>query len=197
MATIPGPPGMSDAVQPIPFVTAFPAVDSFSIANIPMPGRWILTDATREFGWQIQMGYGLSGAYVLPKGDPLVVAKFRGEFWATSDYKIYTEIRKRILQKGVISLGIIAAAMGITHPELAALGVTSVVTLKVHPTIDAGGGLWIAGLEFLQYRPPAPPPPKPKFVIPDAGVSKPTAQTAQQAELAKLRAETATLMGAL
>jgi hypothetical protein len=196
MSQIPGPPGLSDAVQPIPALTAFPAVNSITLANFPMPGRWTLTEAKKKFGWQIQKGYGLSGAVVFPTGDELVVAKFEVEFWSNSDFNIFKNIRKQLLQKPVFSLGgaLLTAALGIDHPELKALGVTSVVVLEVGAAIDRGGGDWVCHIDFLQYRAPLPAPPKPTTTIPDVASPAPVAQDAQEVEIQKLQAQAAALL---
>ncbi len=174
--------------------TAFPQVDSFTIASALLPGKWTLLAADKEFGWQIQQGYGLSGAFVYPKGDPLVVAKFKGEFWDSTDYTIFCQIRKLLFKKGSFTLGVTSAAMGIDHPELKALGVTDVVILKQSPVLTTDGGLWTVHIDFLQYRPPLPAPPKPAFVIPDIAPPVPTAKTLQQAELLKLQGEASSLL---
>lgn len=164
-------PGLSDAAGPNPLVTSFPAVDTFTIVGLKMPGKWTLLDAPKVFGWQIQQGFGLSGATVFPIADELVVAKFRGEMWESPDYEVYKQIRKNILVKPVFSVGgaLIAGALGIDHPELAALGVKAVVLKEIRPTIQEEGGLWVAHVDFLQYRPPLPIAKKPTFVVPDTG----------------------------
>ena len=190
-------PGLSDAVAPDPTSTAFPAVDTFTIAALTLPGKWTLLEAKKQFGWQIQQGYGLSGAYVFPKGDPLVVAKFKGEFWAQSDWQIFTLMAKTVLAKGSLTQGPTAAGMGIDHPELKRLGVTDVVVLEQSALVNDGYGLWTLHVDFLQYRPPLPAPPKPTFVVPDTAAPKPTALTAQQIELQKLQGQAATLLGQL
>lgn len=175
---------------PLGPVTSFPMVDSFTIAGIPMPGRWTLTDAKKKFGWQIQMAYGLSGAVVIPSGDPLVVAKFKGEFWDAGDYAIYKDVRKKFLNRGLLVIGgAVACAMGIQHPELKAMGLDAVVVLEIGPAIDAGTGLWVVTIDFLQYRPPLPVVPKPARKTPDVPPTVPTAKGLQQLEQQKLRAE--------
>ena len=185
--------GMSDAVAPNPLITPFPAVNSFTLGQFPMPGKWTLLSADKEFGWQQQQGFGLSGAVVFPKGDPLVVAKFKGEFWAASDYAIFLPIREQILKKPLLSMGAgplsLAAPLPVDHPELRAMGITQVVLLKTTPVIQEEGGLWTISLELLQYRPPANAPPKPKTVIPDTKPPVPTAQSQYEIEMQKLGAE--------
>lgn len=198
MATIPGPLGMSDAVQPLPLVTAFPAVDTFTIASIRLPGKWTLTSAKRQFGWQIQKGFGLSGASVLPLGDDLVVATFKGEFWAMSDWGIYKQLRKQLFVKPTFTLGglPISGAMGIDHPTLKALGVTQVVINMVQGEQQEEGGLWTQVVEFLEYYPPKKAPKKPDFVVPDVPVATPTALTNAQIELQQAEATLGKLQGA-
>ncbi len=66
-------------------VTAFPNSTSISLANIPLPGKWTLLEAKAHYGWEIRDGYGLSGAFVWPAGDKLIVPKFKGEFWDEGD----------------------------------------------------------------------------------------------------------------
>jgi hypothetical protein len=191
-------PGLSDAVQPIPTVTPFPAVNTFTLASFEMPGKWTLLEADKVFGWQIQQGYGLSGAFIFPKGDPLVTVKFRGEFWSPPDYALYKEIRKQLLTKAVFTVGgaLLSSAMGIDHPELKLLGVTSVVPLRVSPTMQEEGGLWVASLDLLQYRAPLPALPKPKTVIPSAAAPAPSATDNQARETVQLQSETAGLIAA-
>jgi hypothetical protein len=137
------------------------------------------------------MGYGLSGAVLRPAGDPLVVAKFRGEIWNPQDWSFYLAIRNVIFSKPVFSIGdgtFAAAAMGIDHPELRALGVTSVVNKTISAAVQEDGGLWIVHHEFLQYRPPQKAPARPKFVVPDIAPPTPTPRNALEIEQDKLNA---------
>ena len=199
MSQVPGPPGMSDAVQPAPLVTAFPTVDTFTIANIPMPGRWTLLEAARKFGWQIRKGYALSGAQVFHIGDELVVARFRGEFFSSSDFAIWKQVRKQIYRKPVFAPpggGVLfTAAMGIDHPELKALGVNNVVTLEVHAARQEEGGLWSQHIDFLEYYPPIPAVKRPVVTIPDVAAPTPTAKNMFDLEIQKAEAQIAFLGG--
>ncbi len=164
-------------------LTTFPNVNTFRLGGVGLPGKWTLLSAPKKFGWQIQQGYGLSGAFVFPKGDELVVPKFKGEFWNSNDYLLFQAVQKSLLIKGVVALGAISSALGIYHPELARLGVTSVVVGTIGPLIQGKGGLWSIEIEFLQYRPPLPAPPKPKQVIPTNTAPLPTAQNNRQREI--------------
>jgi len=182
---------LSDTVAPNPTVTAFPQVDTISLAGQTMPGRWLLVDATKVFGWQIQKGNFLSWATLLPTGDEIVAAKFEVWIWKQSDFAIFREVRKVLLKKPVFSQGgtLTSSAMGIDHPELKALGVTAVVVKSISPMVNDEFGTWRGTVEFYQWRRPKPAPPKPSTTIPDVVKPAPTAQDLQDVELQKLRAE--------
>jgi hypothetical protein len=196
MATVPVPriPGLSDAVNPTPFASAFPLVDTFSILNTPMPGKWTLIRAERRFKYQIQAAYGFDYANALPIGADLVEATFKGEFWAQADAAFYRTLRNTILAKPLINAGFTSFAMGITHPELAALGVTAVVLSKIGILTSDGFGGFETELSFLEYHRPTPAPPKVSSAIPDVAPKKPTVVDAQDAEI---RANMATVQGLL
>jgi hypothetical protein len=189
--------GVSQAVAPVPTATYFPTVNTFSIASVILPGKWTLLSAEKLFGWQIQQGYGLSGAFVFPKGDELVVAKFRGEFWASADWLQFTIYRKTLFKKPAFTVpgGLATAALGIDHPELKAQGVTSVVVLKVGVGTNDGHGLWSIEVELLQYRPPVKALPIPKTKIPDVAAPTPSATTNAQIEMQTNAATITSLLG--
>ena len=86
-----------DALAPIPQATSFPYPTVFqqsgpgsptvtyegpTINGIPMPGQWLLKRSVREFGWQQQQANFMSGAYLVPKGDPLMDPVMTGELHA-------------------------------------------------------------------------------------------------------------------
>lgn len=171
-------PGLSDAVGPVPAITPFPAVDSVTICGLVLPGRWTLSSADKEFGYQIQEGNFLTGATVLPKGDPLVVAKFKGVLWQADQVQAFKTIRSSYLTRPVFGTGPFTAALGVDHPELKALGVKSVVVQRITPLIDEGGGYWTCELTLLQYRKPRPAMAAPKQEIP--GVTSPTPKPKDQ-----------------
>lgn len=193
-----GQSGVADAVQPAPAFTAFPSVNSFTIGAVTLPGKWTLTEAHRTFGWQIQKGYGLTGATVFPIGDDLVIAKFKGEFWSSTDFYIFRKtIRNLFFTKAAITAaGLVSGAIGIAHPELAALGVKAVVMHTMYAAIQEEKGLWVQHVDFLEYRPPLPAIKKPAFVIPPVAAPIPVALTNQQIEARDL-ANSATAKRAL
>ncbi len=230
---------VADAVGPDPSGSAFPMVGDFNnpliIGGFTMPGKWTLHKCERMFGWQVKLFYGLSGAIIVPKGDPLAVVEFRAEFWRQSDYALYRSLRPILLMQAVNNLpgsanGSFLAAnqiqtltalqniaqqttttgqatvastaaattvvLGTNHPELNALGVKAVVNLKVGATIDRGGGLWEARIDFMEWRAPVPAKPQPTQVV--SGIKQPPiANSPASAQIASLTAQVAAARAAL
>lgn len=186
-------PGMIEAVTPDPTMTAFPIVDTILLDNLPMAGKWTLTRCTKKFGWVQQKGSFLTGATVLPDGDPLISAEFRVEFWTNADWQAFQAYRGRLIIKPAFQLGITTAAIPIKHPELSILGVENVLVEEVSAFIQEEPGLWVGSVKFLQYRPPIPAIKKPSQAIPGVAPNVPTARSAQELELQKQQAEFNTL----
>jgi hypothetical protein len=191
-----GAGGVSLAVGPDPTVSAFPMVNTINLGGQTLPGKWTLHKAERLFGWQIKQAYGLSGAFIVPKGDPLLVAEFRGEFWAQADYLLYKQMREILFAKAVVNGpgGTTTLALGIAHPEVNGLGCYAVVCGHHGAAIDRGGGLWEARVELIEFRPYLLALPQPTQKIPAEKQAPPIANSANSAQIAKLQAEAAALL---
>lgn len=176
--------------------TGFPAQDTISLNGIEMPGQWILQPTSKVYGWQIQQGFALSGATVFPKGDELVVAPFLVKIWDPDDFFIFDIARTQLLKKAVFSVGGVASyALGISHKELNALGVTAVVVRKTPAMTNNGRGLWSGTVEFLQYRKPIPALSKPNAAIPGAKAPIAAASNAKEQLIQQQRAQIDALRG--
>jgi hypothetical protein len=171
----------------------FPSSDSIVLANILAPGKWTLQSAPKVFGWDIRKGTALSGASVVPSGDELVLADFLVELWDDTQFPLFELFRAAYLKKPILGVAgaPVSLALGISHPELKALGVTAVVVKEVSPLVNNGKGLWSCHVKFLQYRKPRPALARPDASIPDNGVPTPTAQTQGEIELQEAQAKLA------
>ncbi len=153
------------------------------INGIPMPGQWLLTRVTREFGWQQQQANFMSGANLVPSGDPLAEIEYSVAIWENAAALQYRALLSTVLKKPVTvvpgSLGS-SAAMGINDPSLKDIGVTNVVVKSVtplfNPLVTSGGkGPWTAKVTLLEYREPVQALPLPDQTIPDPGAVTPSA----------------------
>lgn len=173
-----------DAVLPDPAKTNFPVprlsyaegatFESLSLAGVPMPGQWLLTQCTREYGWEIRKGNGLSGATLVPIGDPLIEITFQIKIWTSTDAAFFLQAQKQILKKPAFAVPGTGefAGFGISQPQLASVGVDTVViksiTPLMNPLVTSGGkGPWTATVVFLEYRQPIAAIKKPNQRIPD------------------------------
>jgi hypothetical protein len=169
----------------------FPGVDTIYLVGVPCPGQAIVQPCQKIFGWQIQQGYALSGATCFPKGDELMVIPVLFRLWDPNDYAAFLLYRRQFLKKAVVSpSGSLASfALGIVHPEVNELGVTSVVVGKSPILTNNGKGLWHGQGEFLQYRKPVPALSKPPASLPGAAVATANATTQTQKDIAATRAQ--------
>ena len=206
-----------EALQPDWHKTAFPiprlvrssgpggtfTSESFCLAGTTMPGQWLLVDCTRVYGWQIQKGYGLTGATLLPIGDDPLVAKFAVKIWTSADAGVFRDCLRTVLRKPInlIPGSPSSAGLGIDQPQLKDMGVTAVVVKSVtplmNPLVQGGGGAWTAGVEFYEYRQPLPALPKPNQTTPDRSPPVPSAQDLLDTENAKLAASFSSKASAL
>jgi hypothetical protein len=171
-----------------------------TINGIPMPGQWLLVAATREFGWQEQRLGFMSGATLVPIGDPLASFEYAIRIWENGAALLYRQLLGTLLKKPAVALPGVpaAAALGIHDPALKDIGVTSCVVLRVtplfNPLVESGGrGPWTARIAFKEFRKPLPAIPIPNQAIPDPGAVTPSAVT----QMATANAAVSTGAGAL
>lgn len=216
---------MSNLGYPFPSLSTSTSADGTVFTNegpllngAPSPGQWLLVDAKRTFGWEIRQGNYLTGATVVPKGDPLMQVRYDIRIWTPNDAGVYrkmlrTTLKKPIIQltgasSGIITLNSASAAMSIDDPSLKDVSVSSVVVLSAsvlyHPLKTSGGhGAWTAEVEFLEFRQPIAALPLPDQTIPDQGPVTPAAVNAQaqaqasieQGRQSRSKATRRTLMG--
>lgn len=168
-----------------------------------MPGQWLLQELTRVFGWEMRQGNYLTGATLVPSGDPLVKVKYQIKIFNDADAGTYRQLLKTILKKPLIqvtgtSTGIIqtntsTAALGIDDPSLKDMGITTVVVSSVtplfNPLVHSGGkGAWTASVEFWEFRTPIKALPIPDQTISDPGAVTPAAYDMLTQEQANMSA---------
>jgi hypothetical protein len=175
-----------------------------SINGQQMPGQWLLMEATRVFGWEERVGSYLSGATLVPKGDPLLLARYAIRIWTSADAASYRRLLGTTLKKPVIQMSATAgliltnastAVLGIDDAQLKDIGVSKVVVWSVSALLNplatgSGRGPWTAYVEFKEYRKPRPALPIPDQTIPDTGPVTPSAFNMSQQEQSRMRAGT-------
>lgn len=174
------------------------------INGINMPGQWLLMRSARVFGWQQQKPNFMTGAYLIPTGDPLMEIEYEVRIWESGTMGMFRGLLGTLLKKPVVALGgpvPVSAALGINDPVLKDMGVTRVVVSSVeppkNPLVTSGGkGPWIAKVGFIEYRPALPALPVPDQTIPDPGAVTPSAASNLATANASVTAGAGKLQGA-
>jgi hypothetical protein len=174
-----------------PVVGGFPVSDAITVAGLPAPGKWTLLSATKEYGWQVRQATAMTGATVVPIGDPLPEPEFMVEFFDPRDFLAFKAFRTAFLKKPLVAVTGAPAglALGIDHPELKELGISSVVVKSITPVLNDSYGVWSCKVKFLKYGKPKPALNKPDAAIPDNGAPRPTAQNETEVALQQAQAQ--------
>jgi len=128
--------------------------DTIVLADQRSPGLCKLGGPMLDHGWQKQKPKGSSGAETIHNGDDLV--EFTVELYLWRDERVdhfagweaWRPLLRRPIAKGS------PKALDVYHPQLAELGVTSVVCSKEGSLEPDGKGGARVRLTFLQYAPP-------------------------------------------
>lgn len=166
-------------------------LDFIVINGDPCPGKCTVQKPNSPRGWDERQGYGMSGATLAPKGDPLAKFSVLVEIWSGTDYLIWKEFCAKHFTKNVVKgggLGSPPRALGIYHPELAAppISISEVVVEDIISNGQDEDGLWSWEIKFIQYRAPVKITQKPTGAVPAASNDAPTATTAIQRENVQL-----------
>jgi hypothetical protein len=130
--------------------------DAIVLADQRSPGVCKLGGPMLDHGWEKQEAKGSGGGETIQNGAKLV--EFTCELYLWRDEKVdhfarwveWRPLLRRPVQKGA------AKALDIYHPQLAELGVTSVVCSKEGSLEPDGAGGAKVKLTFLQYAPAKP-----------------------------------------
>lgn len=163
------------------------------IAGQPMPGQWLLTRVTREFGWQQQAPGFMGGAGLVPSGLPLAEIEYSIRIWESGTAGVYRKLLGGLFSKAVVVVpgqnpgtttlahaSGSSAALSIDDPSLKDIGITTVVVKSVtplfNPLVTSGGkGPWTATVVLIEYREPVALPPLLDQKIPESGAVTPSA----------------------
>jgi hypothetical protein len=167
-----------------------------------MPGQWLLVGAKRIFGWEQRQASYMTGATLVPTGDPLLWVRYDVRIWNSGDAMIYRNLLKGLLKKpvvqissttGLVTTNAATAALGIDDPSLKDVGVTQVVVASVTPLYNplktsGGRGPWTAEVEFIEWRKPRAALAIPDQTIADPGPVTPAAVNMVAQEQANVQA---------
>ncbi len=132
--------------------------DHVVLAGVRSPGKVTLSGHKRAEKWDVKEGDGTGGATTTRKGEK--VAQFTATFslwWNPADgVDHFTEWASFLTVLRSSTAGKDPVALDIAHPDLAELGITSVVVEEIGGKQHDGKGGATVAVQFLEYRPAKP-----------------------------------------
>lgn len=128
--------------------------DHITLAGVESPGVCKITGASRPEKWEVTEADGQSGASVTNKGGG--VAKFSISFflWHEPGQENHFTGWVRFRELFALTRGESARALDIYHPDLALLGIASVVIENEGQIVHDGKGGATVQVDFLEFRKP-------------------------------------------
>jgi hypothetical protein len=140
------------------------------------PGLAKVRGAGTPRNWDVQKGYGISGAFCVYTGAGLAEFSIDVFLWLNSHWPEWDNFAK-LLEKPTKAVR--PRALSITHPLLTKppIRITQAVVKDVSQfEYNESTQLWACEIKFLQFKAPAPILSKPKASIPGGAPATPTAQ---------------------
>lgn len=145
---------------------------NFVVVNgIRSPGRAQLSEVGKPYNWQIQEGYGLSGGFCTFRGRGIAKFTLTIALWLPEHFVEWAFFAKALEPPTPTKPFFVE----MQHPLLAAADIKAVgVENFGQPVRQPAGGVWLATIKLLEYRPPLPAIVKPNKSIPSVDKGKPT-----------------------
>ncbi len=170
-----------------------------SMSGSTRRGRAIVQNVTSPRGWDERKGYAITGATLIPTGNPLADFSIRFEFWDPADMPPWYSFAAKYFDESVrFDPGTqTPRALGIFHPVLAAppIRITQVVVTNATGIEKDDTGLHFCEVSFKRYRKLKQAQAAPAAAIPAAASSQPTAQDAADLEIQQLMKQYGLLAG--
>lgn len=147
--------------------------DHFSVNNEQCPGKCVIHGAGTPREWDIRKGYGLSGATVVFMGNTVSRFDIDVTIFTQQDFDAWSAFYGKYLQKP--DQGKYPRAVGIYHPQLAVLGIGSMVVEDVTQFEQDDTGGWTCTIKCIEFKKPKPLILRPLGSIPGTGTKQPTA----------------------
>lgn len=160
--------------------------------GLKTPGVAEIVGLSSPRKWNIQQGYGLSGATTVYAGTDPVKFKILVKMWRPLDFVQWEALARLHLAKPLP--GVRPPALGVSHPllNLPPHSISSIVVEDVTGPEQDEQGTWVATIHCLEWKKPLPALGKPLGAIPAASKAAPTAADLADREI---QAKVAVLKG--
>lgn len=180
----------------ISVITGAPYQDHIVLAGQVSPGLAAVRGCSSPRNWDVQKGYGLTGATVIFTGEGLATFDVDIFAWEPEHFTAWEIFARLTLVNPPI--GARPTAMFIQHPQVndPPISVSDVVVTNVTQWEQGEeGGLWARTISFLQYRKAKPALIKPLGGVPGDPLKIAPPIDPEQIEIQRKSAEIAKLAG--
>jgi hypothetical protein len=136
----------------------FPHQDYIVLSGLKSPGKAVIKSPGSPRKWDIQDGYGFTGATVIFNGEGLAEFDVDVFLWDDDQMTAWGVFARTCLFAPRPGTSRSALALSIQHPILSSppLTIFSVVVKNVTGWEQNDDGLWACTISFVQYRAPLP-----------------------------------------
>lgn len=128
-----------------------PELNYVTVAGVRSPGRAQFTGIAAPHNWQVQEGYALSGASVIYRGRGIAKPVLTIAMWTDAHLKVEWPLFKKAMSPPTIGKPYF---VDMAHPLLSAADIKAVGVEELgEPVRTPGGGLWLATIKLIEYRP--------------------------------------------
>ena len=142
------------------------------------PGKCEIRGACREWEWLELAGWGLDGASLILRRRLLPEFEVDVRLTTQTDLDDWDDFYAKVLQSPISGRKDRSRGLGIYHPRLARIGITSVVIVRVSQPVQSKGGAETFTIRMKEYRSPKFILTKPNGTIPGAAKKTPKAKDA-------------------
>lgn len=154
------------------------ALNYFVLGGEKSPGKCEIRGASREWEWAELAGWGLDGASLILRRRLLPEFEADVRLTTQTDLDAWDDFYSKVLQSPMSGRKDRSRGLGIYHPRLARIGITSVVIIRVSQPVQGKGGSETFTIKMKEYRSPKFILSKPNGTIPGAAQKQPKAKDA-------------------
>ena len=125
--------------------------DVITLGGQLSPGVCEVSEFKRAHEWDQKKGKGTLGATATYVGRPLAKGSIKFKLWTSLHFQQW-DLFRQLFQYDPTKQNV--TGVGIYHPSLADIGITSVVCESIGNIVHEGDGLYSVTVELLEYAPP-------------------------------------------
>lgn len=171
-------------------MSLFPFQSYVMFGIFPTPGVAKVRPPNSPRNWNVQQGWGFTGATMIYTGAGLAEFDIDIFLWEPFHWPLWDIFATAVLGKPKPPFGL-GAAMGVQHPKLnmQPWSIKSVVIKDVTGWDVSPTGLYACSLKCQEYKKPLAALARPLEATPANAEAVPTAQSAAEVEMLKVKAE--------